>query len=226
MRITSCDNSEIFQEYLKIAKAEGLIQEIEPTELEKKTKEQDKEQKKGYSTRAEYQEIDTSDLFYGKKPESIYKYKDSIMEAAHEKGPQVAPAYDKQNGIVETNIEQQKIIIDKVNTNYHDHMKNYIKAENDLLKELIKIANVLDLNDNKLISVADKCIEQLNSNSKKKDLNKVAFAPLGIALTKWLIGAGGLAALTTYLSNKEPANEGILRNIEYCKRRIRRFNYR
>lgn len=222
MRITSCDNSEVFQEYLRIAKASGLIQEIEPTELEKKTKEQDKEQKKGYSTRAEYQEIDTSDLFYGKKPESIYKYKDNIMEAAHDKGPQVAPAYDKQNGIVETNIEQQKIIIDKVNTNYHDHMKNYIKAENDLLKELIKIANVLDLNDNKLVATADKCIEQLNSNSKKKvdKLIKTAvwWLPPIIVAWPWLSGTiatGGLAGLIGYLSNKPPMDDGVIKNINY-----------
>jgi hypothetical protein len=156
--------STIFDEYAKIAEAKGLVkiaQETESKEL-KKYKSDD-------HPRVGSDDISTIEALYGVKPDSPLKYKHNIMESAHPKAVIIAPSYDKINGLVENNIEQQTISINIVNKPT-DGIPNYTKyAQKELLMELVRIANDMD-NQGKedLRKLADECIEELSNEDVKK----------------------------------------------------------
>lgn len=170
-------NSEIFDEYARISLEKGLISEAEE------------------KTNPRYDSLSISDIeiLYGVKPNGK---DDDILDKAHPTPAIIAPAYDRVNGLVENLKEQGNVIrgiVSKPNDGKHTGHR-YIQANQDLINEVIKVAFMLDKNDQEdLMVLADSCAERLTKES-------AAF--LGIPLIYWgvtaLLGAGGGMA---YLSN-------------------------
>lgn len=151
--------SRIFEEYARIADEQGLISD--PVERVKTAKSKTEEYFDEFSTRPSYKprEFSSSELLYGVDPNGKQKH---IMEQAHPEPVVLSPAYDKINGLVENNIERQNIIVNQL-LEPNDGNINYKKlAEQDLVYELIRIANHLDIKgEEQLRALADDCIEKL-----------------------------------------------------------------
>lgn len=168
-------NSEIFDNYAKLAVEKGLISSAADDNVQEDKKSTDnkstdspklKKFKKSPSARAGSDDISTIELMYGVKPNSSIEYKNNIMEAAHPHSVIIAPSYDKLNGLVENNIERNNIMCNIAlkptngNSTYHKY------AEQDLIQSLVKIANYMDCkDDDQLRILADACIQEFE---KKK----------------------------------------------------------
>lgn len=143
--------SDIFNEYAKIAIAKNLIKEAE----------------EGTETNPRYDslDLDAIQMLYGIKPNGEEKH---IMEQAHPDPVVIAPAYDAVNGLVENNLERQDVmhyIATKPNHGKHIQ-ERYVKARKELLNEVLKVAFVLDRdNEEELMNFADNCAEQLTKTS-------------------------------------------------------------
>lgn len=176
-------NSEIFDEYAKIALEEGLISEAEE------------------KTNPRYDSLELSDIeiLYNIKPNGE---DDDILDKAHPAPVIIAPAYDRVNGLVENLKERQKVMIGIAMKPTQGTLTGhrYASANQELLDEVIKVSFMLDKNDQEeLMSLADSCSEALT---------KTAIAPLIIAGiiagVVALFGAGGVL----YTSNN-PKSQGI-----------------
>lgn len=198
--------SRIFEEYAKIAKEQGLISEAaDEGHLKVDMKPKD------YSTRANFKrdELSSSEILYGVQPNGEEKH---LMEQAHPEPVIIAPSYDKINGLVENNIERQNIIINQVGRE-NDGNINYKKlAEQELVFELVRIANDLDIRgENELRSLADDCIEKIATG-------KVGPDPLARKKEAWvqavaIVGAVAIGAI--YAAQHAPyTNEGLINNIK------------
>lgn len=171
-------NSEIFNEFVKIAEEKGMIDKDAPEKAINKLKK---------NPRHDSLDISAIEALYGVKPNSINEYKNNIMEAAHPNSVVLSPAHDKLNGLVENNMERQNIILNIVNKNPNGLSTQHKYAKGDLILSLVKLGNELDSNDNEqLRKLADVCLDQV---SIKKKLKKKAAFPLVIGGIAALIGA-------------------------------------
>jgi hypothetical protein len=171
--------SEIWDEFEKIAIAEGLVSvaEDEPT-----TK-----------SPARYDSLsdDAIRFLYGLDPEGIFHGKDKI-EVAHPDTVVIAPAYDAMNGVFENQNQRQAIMayIATKTPNGNLTHRRYVAAKNDLINSLIRAAFTLDHSgDESLMSLADSCSVRLDKQSEK--FIKEAIAPVAIAG----VVLGGIALL-------------------------------
>ncbi len=155
-------NSEIFDNFIKIAQDKGMISS--------------KDFKK-YEDTGRASSLDAKDIeaLYNVKPESddFLKYEDNIMEVAHPNSAVVLPAHDKVNGLVENNIQRQNIMMYQIQQPNNGFYVQKKLAEKDLTLSLVRIANDLDNNDkDELRALADHCLLQV------KPMTKEAIAPL------------------------------------------------
>jgi hypothetical protein len=160
-------NSEIFNNFVKIAEEQGL------------TSSDDTKKKLEKTRRADSLSIEDIEKLYNVKPDQPKgaKYKRNITENAHPESVIVAPSYDKLNALVENDNERQNIILNIVNKTPNGHLTQHKYAENKLILNLVRVANDLDNRDqDKLMSLADTCLFQLNN----KQMVKKALGPLAI----------------------------------------------
>lgn len=120
---------------------------------------------------------------YGLKP-GDYKYKKNLVEVAHPEMQVLLPAYDKLNGLVENLNEGQTALLHIVNQPSTGHLVHKKYAETELLKSLIRVANVMDSKDiDELRILADACIEEMEiSQIKKEAVGPLAIAAVGAAI--------------------------------------------
>jgi hypothetical protein len=185
------EDSEIFDEYAKIAFAQGLVAEAE----------EDKEAPKPKTRNKDTDE--SIQLLYGINPESIFK-EDCILDAAHPESKSVGRSYDAMNSIVENLHERQDImayIAQKVPRGVLT-MERYVKAKEELVNSIIRAAFLFDnRNETALMSLADKCAEQVASQRVKNAAAGIlpALVPAaGTALVGTGVAAG--AVLAGYLA--------------------------
>lgn len=156
--------SEIFDNYVDIARKQGLISEAAD------------------SPRVGSDDLSTIELLYGVKPNG--KDEKSIIEQAHPEPVIIAPAYDRLNGLVENEQERQNIIISIINKAPQAKLTQHRYAETqELMDELIRVGFLMDNKDqHDLMKLADDCTEHL--------LKKQALFPLlgGIAAGLALLG--------------------------------------
>ena len=164
------NRSDIFDEFVKIAKKEGLISEAdhaEHTEFDFSEA----------NTRHDSLSIEQIGKLYNNKPNlpEDMKYKKNIMEDAHPDSVVISPSYDKLNGLVENEIEGQNIRMRIVMKEPDGHLVNRKYAEKELILSLVRVANKLDgLNNEGLCKLADVCLTQ--ATSKKKIVKKAQWA--------------------------------------------------
>ncbi len=154
-------NSRIFEEYLKIATAQGLVKEAADDGHQKIDM-----SKKEYSTREKYERpLTSAEILYGLTPNDE---KQHIMEVAHPDPVVLAPAYDKINGLVENNLERQSIIVNQLGWENNGLLLNRKLAEQNLIFELVRLAGELDIKgQDNLRALADASIEQLSTEQKR-----------------------------------------------------------
>lgn len=161
--------SEIFEEYAKIAEEKGLYSKT-PGTIDNKNNGD------GSWARWDAEEISTTEALYGIKPNKDRENgTKNMMEQAHPDSVVIAPAYDRINGLVENNIERQKIIINILSRPPTGNA-NYRKlARQELLMELVRLGNHLDnTGQNELRVLADSCIEKLVKDADQdNDSNEV-----------------------------------------------------
>ena len=148
--------SEIFDNYVDIARKQGLISEATD------------------SARVGSDDLSTIELLYGVKPNG--KDEKSIVEQAHPEPVVIAPAYDRLNGLVENVQERQNIIISIINKAPQAKLTQHRYAETqELVDELIRVGFLMDNQDqHDLMKLADDCTEHL--------LKKQAILPLLAAI--------------------------------------------
>lgn len=179
------NHSKIFDEFVKIAKKEGIISEhdhAEHTEFDFPET----------NPRHDSLSIEQIGKLYNNKPNlpDDMQYKNNIMEDAHPDSIVISPSYDKLNGLVENEIEGQNIRLRIVMKDPDGHLVNRKYAEKQLILSLVRLANKLDNADNKgLCKLADVCLTQ--ATSKKKIVKSAQWVQIA------LIGASLLAG--TYL---------------------------
>jgi hypothetical protein len=178
------DDSEIFNEYVKIASAQGLIKTAAKDDKPKETKTL---KTKRYDSRTD----DAIRLLYGIEPEDIFNGKDdeTIIDAAHPDTVSVGRSYDAMNSIVE-NLHQRHDIMTWVATKMptgHLTQKRYVAAKQELLNTLVRSGFLLDNHDeHELMSLADSCANRL---SKGKKIEKIAIPVLVPAAIAAVVGA-------------------------------------
>jgi tetrahydromethanopterin S-methyltransferase subunit B len=167
-------NSEIFDEYAKIAEKMGLISKAE------------------------------------EKVEDVYnlplKSVKELVEEAHPETIVQGPSYDKMNGIIE-NVQQRQDIMSmlalKTPTGFHDNTR-YISASEDLLNSTLKIALMLDnQNQEQAAKLADSITQQLY----KEATPLIVLAPYLIAGAVALLGGA-----SAYAGN-HPDSQGFKNDI-------------
>lgn len=174
----SRNRSDIFDEYVKIAKEKGLVSSDSKKKLES-------------THRADSLSITDIEALYGVKPNlpKNMEYEYNIMENAHLNSIVLSPSYDKLNGLVENNNERQNIILNIINKTPNGQLTQKKYAEQAFIASLVCTANDLDnRNKDELRILADACLMQVYSRNK---LKKEAAAPMVM-----VIGIGlGVAAL-------------------------------
>lgn len=166
-------NSEIFDNYVAIAREQGLISEATD------------------SVRVGSDDISTIELLYGIKPNG--KDEKSMVEQAHPEPVIIAPSYDRLNGLVENVQERQNIIISIINKAPQSKLTQHRYAETkELVDELVRVGFMMDnKNEMELMALADSCTENL--------LKKQAILPLLAAIVGGLTLIGTYNNFT-YLS--------------------------
>jgi hypothetical protein len=168
--------SDIFNSYAKIAEDMGLVSNAKDDEVydgsAPKESAKLKKYKKSPHPRMGSDDISVIEALYGVKPDTIPYYEFNIMEAAHPKPVVIGPAYDRINALVENNNERQNIIINQVMRPNNSISDNVKLAKNELVMELVRLANDLDLaNKAELCKLADNALVGL---AEKKKFNVVA----------------------------------------------------
>lgn len=189
--------SDIFNEYAKIMEDQGLLKNAQRSSEAK--------------TRPQGIDPEAIQMLYHVKPNG--KDEKPIVEQAHPEPAYVAPAYDRMNGLVENVQERQNMMIEIMEDPQHGKLTQhrYVKANNELLQELIRVATYMDnKNQEDLMKLADSCAQNLT------DIKKEAFLPaIGwLAAAKaagWI--AAGLGAYTT-LSNNLNLSAGLINDAD------------
>jgi hypothetical protein len=156
-------DSEIFNNFIKIAQEKGMISPDAP-EKAKKILES--------NPRMDSLNADAISKLYGLKPDAPkdMQYDKNIVENAHPNPVVVAPSYDKLNGLVENLNERQNILLNIVNKNNDGLLTQHKYAEQDLLLSLVSIANDLDNREQpELMTLADACLWQVSNEPIKKN---------------------------------------------------------
>jgi hypothetical protein len=143
--------SDIFNSYAEIMADKGLV----------KIAQKDKEPK----TRPQGIDLEAIEMLYGVKPNGD---EDHIVEQAHPEPVVVAPAYDRFNGLVENVIERQNMMAEialKPNDGKLTHHR-YIKANDELLNEVLKTAFLLDSRGHEdLMRLSDSCADRITKEA-------------------------------------------------------------
>lgn len=159
------NESDIFDEYAKLMKNQGLVSEAY-----------------GQEFRKDQYDLDAIEVLYGIKPNGK-EDDESIIEKAHPETAVVGRSYDAMNAVVENEHERQAInayIATKMPEGRHT-MRRYVRAKEDLMKAVVRAAYTLDNDDEtQLMKLADDCAGRIH---------KKALAPLAIPLAYWLGGA-------------------------------------
>jgi hypothetical protein len=207
-------DSEIFNEFVKIALKKGIISNAQAEHTEQNTK----------SPRWDSYDFSAIEALYGVKPDSPkeMEYKNNIAEVAHPNPMVISPSNDKLNGLVENVNEAQNILMHivykkpevgtpnqgvyslKPSLLYPNTLGNVEKiAHKNLLLSLVRVANDMDNKDkNELRILADTCLNQLHSLGFKKQ-------------AQWQLIVGGAVALlgATYAwQHLSDVDEGIQQN--------------
>lgn len=171
--------SDVFDNFVKIAHEKGLISEGEHAEHTEKTEK---------NPRWDSLDLSAIEALYGVKPDipKGMEYEHNIIEDAHPNAAVVSPSYDKLNGLFESNIERQNIIMHIVDKTPSGLLTQCKYAEKELLMALVRVANDMDNKDkDELRVLADTCLGQLHSRGS---LQKAGFVPALIGIAT-LIGA-------------------------------------
>lgn len=160
--------SDIFSEFVKVAREKGLVSE--PAHAEHTEKD-------FHETNVRYDSLSIEQIskLYNNKNKSPkeMEYKKNIMEIAHPAMAVLFPSYDKLNGLVENENEGQNIRIHISLKDPDGQLVQRKYAEEQLIMSLVRVANDLDnRNQEKLCKLADVCLSQATR------LNKTALAPL------------------------------------------------
>lgn len=194
--------SEIFEQYAELADKVGLTKLAEDSAELKKYKE-DPEARVGSD------DISTIEALYGVKPEG-QEYEFNIMEQAHPNSVVIAPSYDKINGLVENNIERNKIMMNVTLTDPTGNHTNHKYAQQELTLELVRIANEMDArNKEELFKLADSCLIDLSASQRQSALNKKAVPVLPI-----VIGIAVVLGATWLLSHSDNPDQGPVANCD------------
>ncbi len=173
------NRSDVFDNFVKIAREKGLISEGEHAEHTEKNLD---------SPRWDSLDISAIEALYGVKPDAPkgMEYEHNIMEDAHPNSVVISPSYDKLNGLVENNIERQNILLHIIHKTPDGLSTQRKYAEQELLLSLVRIANDLDnKNQTQLMSLADICLEQASLTKRGQWIAGIA----GIAAAVALVGA-------------------------------------
>lgn len=172
--------SEIFDNFVKIAQEKGMISSDSDKVIEKKAA----------PTRANSL-ISDIEALYGVKPDTNdnMEYENNIVEVAHPNSAIVAPSYDKLNGLVENINERQNIIINILRKPTNGLSTNHKYAQKELLSSLVSLANDLDNRDKEELRVlTDACLMQMYSDNKQLKKEAVPVVPVVVGLVA-LVGA-------------------------------------
>lgn len=188
------NNSEIFNNYIKLAIDAGLVSEDEF----QKTAE-----KKQYGV----SELSNAEVLYGHKLGP--NFDKSIIEFAHPETAVIAPAYDAMNSIVENEHQRQDIstyvALKTPGGNLTQH--RYVKALDELKQSLIRTGFAMDsVNELELMKAADKSAERIASLEKKAIWGSVAFNLALMVLPIVSDALSGLYAKHLSKNTKDPQN--------------------
>lgn len=186
--INKINNSDIFNEYASLALKRGIIKNAGSTDAPPKHDD----------------ELSAIEILYGVKPNGE---KDDILDQAHPESVIIAPAYDRLNGLVENLKERHNVMCDIAlkPTNGKLTQRRYVKANQDLIQELTKIAFMLDRKgETELMTLADSCTERLVL--KKEAFFPALFSLGGLALY------GGIVALLGLFAANHSAAIGVKQN--------------
>jgi len=180
--------SDIFNEFVKVAQAKGLIASEHAEHTEKDFHET--------NPRMDSLTIEQIGKLYNNKPPSPkeMEYKKNIMEIAHPDPAILFMSHDKLNALVENENEGQNIRM-RIVMKTPDGQYNQRKwAEKQLILSLVRTANDLDnLGQAQLCKLADVCLEQASG----KQFSKTA---------QWQLAVGGIAAAIGALYLKQHMN--------------------
>jgi hypothetical protein len=195
-------HSDVFSEYAKIALSQGLVSNAEDEEESPKPS---KEEKK---------ELSNAEIMYGVKNKPTKE----LLEEAHPKTVVMGPAYDRFNGVVENLQQRHNMMVDIALKNPRILQTNtrYVKAQEDLINETIKLGFYLDnLHQESLMRLADACTGSLT----KMAAAPLAAAGLGSAGTIGVVAAiAGIAGLA--VAQHYPQSQGIVADLEHLVQEI------
>lgn len=161
--------SDIFNNYAKIMEEQGLLKNAQRSSEAK--------------TRPQGIDPEAIQMLYHVKPNG--KDEKPIVEQAHPEPAYVAPAYDRMNGLVENVQERQNMMIEIMEDPQHGKLTQhrYVKANNELLQELIRVATYMDnKNQEDLMKLADSCAQKVAEPNFVKSAWVVPAVRIGLAL--------------------------------------------
>jgi len=199
-------DSEIFNNYIRLAEDAGLIGE---DELQKTADPSDK-------TRYDRYSFSDFEALYGHKFTPNEKEGESIVEVAHPETAVAVPAYDAMNSVVE-NLHQRNNIMTYValkDPDGHLVQRRYVSASQKLINSLVSAGFKMDnINENGLMSLADSCAGRLKKKSESLAFKKVAFTPL-------IYGAISLLGALGYLSYGDTSVQNVSANSQLVLDRL------
>ncbi len=188
-------NQDIWDEFEKIAVAQGLISVAE-----------EDGQSGTLPRRYDSLSDDAIRLLYNIEPD--LENKKNIVEFAHPETAVVGRAYDAMNSIVENEQQHQDMMayIALKMPNGQLTQRRYVAAKKELLDSLIRSAFTLDNQDEEgLMALADSCSQRLEERQIKKE----AIAPLAIAGI-----AAAVLGLGYYFTKGAPPAEDVYQNAQ------------
>ncbi len=157
-------NSDILNNFIKIAKENGLISDKAPDKAQQILEK---------TRRADSLSVADIEKLYGIKTDMAKdnKYNRNIVEDAHPESYVASNAHDKLNGLVENINQRQDIILNIINKTPNGHLTQHKYAEKDLILSLVRVGNDLDnQNKEKLRVLADTCLMQISQPIKKEGI--------------------------------------------------------
>jgi len=181
-------DSEIFNNYIRLAEDAGLIGE---DEFNKTADPNDK-------TRYDRYSFSDLEALYGHKLGPNDKEGDSIVDVAHPETAVAVPAYDAMNSVVE-NLHQRNDIMTYValkDPDGHLVQRRYVAAQQKLINSLVSVGFEMDsLEEAGLMSLADDCagsIIKKEAALKKESWFQLALMALSFApmVYDWAVNKG------------------------------------
>ena len=200
--------SEIFNNFVKIAQAQGLISDEKPTDERVEAEHTEKDFSET-NPRHDSLSIEQIGKLYNTKPAQPkdMEYKKNIMEDAHPDPVVLFMAHDKLNALIENENEGQNARIRITLKEPDGHLTQRKYAQKELVLSLVRLANELDNSDqDELRKLADVCLAQA---SKKKDLEKQAW------VIPVIIGVVAVVGLLYLQQHKNFHSDGF--NMDYQK---------